>query len=141
MKKLFYSFAVVALLGASSCSKETSTLNTLHGTWRLESSLDDTGILEVNTGNCTYEELITFFTCAAKDQSDCGGTTKTTSVCTVLGATTTTINGGTFSYSVFDKKQLVLAGTYYEIESISSKELKFHNVRTPKATQTYSKQK
>lgn len=130
--------AVAFLFTMSSCSKESTTLTTLHGTWMLTSELDASGVPVLPTVGCTSEELVTFFLCKDNDQGDCEGTTKATVNCT--GFLVPTISTGNFSYSVFEKTQLVWSGTVYEIESISKKEFKIHRASTPKATLTFAKQ-
>ncbi|MCX6200491.1 MAG: hypothetical protein NTY88_14925 [Bacteroidetes bacterium] len=122
----------------SSCSKESTTLTTLHGTWMLTSELDASGVPVLPTVGCTTEELVTFFLCKDNDQGDCKGTTKSTLNCT--GFLVPIISTSYFSYAVFEKTQLVWSGSYYEIESISKKELKLHPASSPKATLTFAKQ-
>ncbi len=141
MKKSFLLVAIIAVAFSftmSSCTKEASTLTILHGTWSLTSELDASGIPVTPAVGCTYEELVTFFLCKDNDQGDCEGTTKTTTNCT--GFLVPAITANNFSYSVFEKSQLVWSGNVFEIESISKKELKIHRTSTPKATLTYSKQ-
>lgn len=141
MKKSFLLLAIVAVAFSftmSSCSKESTTLTTLHGTWMLTSELDASGVPVTPAVGCTYEELVSFFLCKDNDQGDCEGTTKETVNCT--GFLVPTITTSNFGFSVFEKSQLVWSGTVYEIESISKKELKIHRASTPKATKTYSKQ-
>lgn len=129
--------AVVFLFTMSSCSKESTTLTTLHGTWLLTSELDVFGDPVLPTVGCTSEELVTFFLCKDNDQGDCKGTTKSTENC---GWIVPTILTSYFSYAVFEKTQLVWSGSYYEIESISKKELKLHPASDRKATLTFAKQ-
>ncbi len=141
MKKSFILLAIIAVAFSftmSSCSKESTTLTTLHGTWMLTSELDASGLPVLPAVGCTTEELITFFLCKDNDQGDCEGTQKYTLNCT--GFLVPTISTSSFSYRVFEKSQLVWSGTYYEIESISKKELKIHRASTPKATLTFGKQ-
>jgi hypothetical protein len=140
MKKSIIYFAVACfIISFSACTKEQTTINTLHGTWKLTSILDPNG-QPYPVGSCTSEKLVTFFLCTDKEQGDCEGTTKTTTTCTIAGSTTTTITSGRFGYSVYGKDQLVWGSTNYEIESIKKKDLVIHPVNEPKATETYEKQ-
>ncbi|HLP50114.1 MAG TPA: hypothetical protein VK154_04475 [Chitinophagales bacterium] len=139
MKKITLSLLAVAFMCAfSGCTKEQTTLNILHGTWKLTGELDEDGLPVVRS--CTQEEIVTFFLCQDKNQDDCTTSTKVTRTCTTGGTTVTTISAGASNYAVYGKELLVWDGASYEIESISKKEFKIHPVSQPKATHTYEKQ-
>lgn len=141
MKNLTLSvFAFAFLFLMSACTKEQTTLNTLHGTWKLTSQLDNDGDPVLPTQGCNVETLITFFLCDDNDQDDCYTSTKTTTTCTAGSTTNTTISASESSYSVYAKDILILGSTTYEIESISKKEFKIHPATAPLATRTYEKQ-
>ncbi len=142
MKKSLRFFAVVCIvlsIGLSSCTKEQMTINLLYGSWKLDSQLDNAGNPDLPPSNTTVEFIRTFYRCDNKQNTSCPGTTKTTTVSTLGGSTITTIDGSSFSYSVFGKSQLVIGGTYYEIESVKGKTLSIHPAEHPLATSTYSK--
>ncbi|MCW5906966.1 MAG: hypothetical protein KIS94_03840 [Chitinophagales bacterium] len=122
------------------CTKEQMALALLYGTWSLEEQLDNNGAVVPATPNTTTEVLVTFFRCNDQNEENCYGSTKTTSTTTIGGSSTTTINGSSFSYRIFGKSQIVWGNTYFEIESLTKKELKLHPVSSPKATTTYKKQ-
>ncbi len=139
-KNILYFALALFIISVSSCTKEQVSLNKLHGTWKFVSALDENGLPNTPNPDCTSEVLSTFYLCKDKEQSECEGVTKTTTVCTINNTTTTSINSSTFGYSVFENSQMVMGGAIYEIESLTKKDLKIHNVRTPKATITYEKQ-
>jgi hypothetical protein len=141
MKKTFFYLTVICFtlsLTMSSCTKEQQALNLLYGTWRLDSQLDDDGDLIQANPDFRVESLTTFYRCNGKENEECTGTYKSTTTPTT-GSATPFINAGDFTYTVFAKEQLLMAGSYYEIEEIKKKSLIIHPVNSPKASRTYSK--
>lgn len=142
MKKSYLFLTVICFVMTvtmSSCTKERIMLDLLYGTWHLDSQLDDDGVLVVYPAGMTVEEISTFFRCSDKENEPCTGTTKTTTTVVAGGTTTTGINSSSFSYRVFQKSQLLIGGTVYEISEIKKKSLVIHEVEEPLATKTYSK--
>lgn len=142
MKTTVRFFAVVCIafsIGLSGCTKEQMTINLLYGSWKLDSQLDNAGNPDLPPSNTTVEQIRTFYRCDNKENTSCPGSTKTTTVTNIGGSSITTIDGSQFSYSVFGKSQLLIGGTYYEIESVKGKALSIHPAEHPLATSTYSK--
>ena len=141
-KTLLYLTAIcfTLTLTMSSCTKERIALNLLYGTWRLDSELDEDGVLiPLGTGITSREELSTFYRCSEKENEACTGSSKTTVVTTNGGASTTVIYPGSFTYRVFQKDQLIINGTYYEIDELKKKDMRVHPVDKPRAISTFSK--
>ncbi len=141
MKKTVIYLAIAAVVFTfSSCTKEQTALNQLHGTWKLTSSLDQFGNPPIAVAGISSETLVTFFLCDDKDQEDCEGTIKTTTTNSNVVPADVDINSSRFDYSVFEKKQLIWGGNVYEIEKLTKKDLVFHPVSQPLATKTYEKE-
>lgn len=142
MKKplLFLSVVCMVTVMISSCTKEQMTINLLYGTWKLDSQLDNGGVEVALPSGTSVEFMRTFYRCDNKENTSCTGSTTSTTVSNVGGSTVTTIDGKSFSYSVFGKTQLMMGGTLYEINKAKGKDLVISPVEHPMATSTYSKQ-
>lgn len=136
-KKILILLAVSAgiMFTISSCTKEQLALAILYGGWRLDSQLDDQGILITPPSGTTQENIITFFRCNSNDNQLCLGTSKTTTTVTGFPANIYCFD---FYYMVYQKTQLVMGGDCYEIEEITKKTLRIHPCDEPLATRTYS---
>jgi hypothetical protein len=143
MKKTFLYLAVIGLtmsISLSSCTKEQKALGNLYGVWNLDSQLDTKGDLIVPASGTSSITLWTFYRCSEKDNDPCTGSRKTTLNYTIAGVPQTDISGSNFNYSVFQNTQLLIGNAYWEIESLTKKELVVHPVQSPKARHTFSKQ-
>lgn len=143
-KNLFKIVLGVAVIATSfsSCTKEQTALNLLHGTWTLEEAYDNDGDL-IETDPTIIESRsseVTFFNCNGKDNEPCTGAGKTVTnyVNPILDDDISTY---TFSYEVHDKSILLMGGTYYEIEELSKKDLTIISAESPNEKWVYSKNK
>ena len=124
----------------SSCSKEQVFLANLHGTWNLDSYLQNDGTTPNVIPGVTFVTQVTFFDCSTKNtQQNCNAVQTTTTTAVVGNTTTVDINSSEGSYQVEDKSLLTFRGDIWAVDKIDKKNLVIHKVEHPSAVYTYSK--
>lgn len=142
MKKgfLFATVVVTLMLSMSSCTKEQQLLKTLNGDWKVETVKDDDGDVVTQNSNVTfYESIWTFFDCNLKTKERCTGVTVTTTTTNINGNVNTSVQSGTFDYTVDEKDMLIVGQTVYVIDDVSKKSLTIHRPGHELATMEFSK--